>query len=492
MVNVQQALENLRDSIAQVIADLEVWSTLQEVQDTLGLPKVDVSGGKHKYLRKVTAVASDDTIIRVAQQMLICYPGTRAQPSDADLQLFQDALWWIESRGIQQISNTCRYRIIESVEDTCFWGRLTLREFFAPAIPISVYGCDSMPEVGDDGCLYRAFADISVFFGEKSRQIKPSRISVAKYFREIGLTEWPDRRFCLLVERLVHPEVQLAQNQRVLVERLDELLQQEDFELRAEGSQAGLPVYKVRKRATAACGVPKYIIFAATEKPDIVIDDALDMNIRIVRHEDKCLVYDRPPPAGNLTWTKLVEWWCKQTNKPSNDEETRREFGERLQASLQSEAERVFFATYFRVFKPILGDDLPALLPQVYLHYDPRSLSERSKQVLVRQRMDFLMLLANATRIVIEIDGIQHYSEDKNSEGKRLASPSRYAEMVAEDRRIRNLGYEVYRFGGAEIVYRNAEKFVALDSAKATITSFFQELFTRHGINPVLERHSRP
>jgi len=66
------------------------------------------------------------------------------------------------------------------------------------------------------------------------------------------------------------------------------------------------------------------------------------------------------------------------------------------------------------------------------------------------------------------------------------------AEMVAEERRIRNLSYEVYRFGGAEIVARNGEKFVALDPAKETITSFFQELFTRHGIKAVLESHSKP
>jgi very-short-patch-repair endonuclease len=183
----------------------------------------------------------------------------------------------------------------------------------------------------------------------------------------------------------------------------------------------------------------------------------------------------------------LVEWWCKQTKKPSNDAEARSEFGKRLQASLQSEAERVFLANYFRVFKPILEDNLPALLPQVYLHYDPRSRGERSKQVLVRQRMDFLILLANAARIVIEIDGIQHYSDDNGR-----ASPSRYAEMVAEDRRIRNLGYEVYRFGGSEIVAWNGEKFVALDTAKETITSFFQELFTRHAIKAVLESHSKP
>ncbi len=33
---------------------------------------------------------------------------------------------------------------------------------------------------------------------------------------------------------------------------------------------------------------------------------------------------------------------------------------------------------------------------------------------------------------------------------RRAPSSSRYATMVAEDRRLRLTGYEVYRFGGAE------------------------------------------
>jgi very-short-patch-repair endonuclease len=88
--------------------------------------------------------------------------------------------------------------------------------------------------------------------------------------------------------------------------------------------------------------------------------------------------------------------------------------------------------------------------------------------------MDFLMLLRNASRIVIEIDGVQHYSDENGR-----AAPKRYAEMVAEDRRIRGLGYEVYRFGGAE--------FVVPERASETLVTFFEELFIRHGISPGLK-----
>ena len=39
--------------------------------------------------------------------------------------------------------------------------------------------------------------------------------------------------------------------------------------------------------------------------------------------------------------------------------------------------EKLLFETYYRTFKD-LGPKLPALLPQVYLHYDPRTV-ERSR-----------------------------------------------------------------------------------------------------------------
>ncbi|XHX79817.1 MAG: hypothetical protein RBJ76_07805 [Stenomitos frigidus ULC029] len=202
-----------------------------------------------------------------------------------------------------------------------------------------------------------------------------------------------------------------------------------------------------------------------------MIDDAVNMNIRVVHHADKCLIYDEPPPTGDLTWKMLVEWWSKHKGLKGIDDKTRHELGHRLRKSLQKGPERDFFDTYFRAFKPLLGDNLPALLPQVYLHYDPRNQSERKRPVLARQRMDFLMLLRNESRVVIEIDGAQHYSDNGH------ALPQRYAEMVAEDRRIRLLGYEIYRFGGAE--------FVDFELAHKTVITFFRELFVRHKIHSI-------
>jgi very-short-patch-repair endonuclease len=57
--------------------------------------------------------------------------------------------------------------------------------------------------------------------------------------------------------------------------------------------------------------------------------------------------------------------------------------------------------------------------------------------------------------VVLEVDGKQHYANGDT------ASPTLYSEMVAEDRRLRLSGYEVYRFGGAELMKKGADTMVA-------------------------------
>jgi very-short-patch-repair endonuclease len=81
--------------------------------------------------------------------------------------------------------------------------------------------------------------------------------------------------------------------------------------------------------------------------------------------------------------------------------------------------------------------------------------------------MDFLLLLANGHRIVIEVDGSQHFSR----EGK--PSLELYAQMMRADRELRLTGYEVYRFGANELVG---------ETASGVITSFFDQLWRRHDI----------
>jgi hypothetical protein len=173
-------------------------------------------------------------------------------------------------------------------------------------------------------------------------------------------------------------------------------------------------------------------------------------------------------PTG-LLWIDLVGWWG-ETQKPAGD--AARSLYLRLKESLASPPERLFFRSYFKWFREDFGRRLPALVPQVYLHYDPYTLGiHGGTRRLPRQRMDFLMLLSGHERVVIEIDGKQHYAGDGD-----VADPRRYAEMVSADRQLRLAGYELYRFGAAELV---------ADSGETCVKAFISDLFRRHGVQPI-------
>ncbi len=214
----------------------------------------------------------------------------------------------------------------------------------------------------------------------------------------------------------------------------------------------------------------KNLIFAADgPKPEIVISDSITNEIRIVRNEKYCLVYDRAILSHGLLWTELVEWWSERANA-SCLEEAEIDFHARLCKSLSDGPETMMFNTYFEQFRHVLGKSLPALIPQVYLHYDPYTIRQlRGVKRLPRQRMDFLMLLPHDNRVVIEIDGKHHYSL-RNGQ----ASPELYAEMVAEDRRLKLTGYDVYRFGGYEFVHP--------EKASDIIRAFFSRVFERYSV----------
>ena len=136
--------------------------------------------------------------------------------------------------------------------------------------------------------------------------------------------------------------------------------------------------------------------------------------------------------------------------------------------SLANDAEERILRAYVQRYQTH-GSEIPALIPQVYLHYDPytRSKGIQGSSALTRQRMDFLLLLPNRARIVIECDGIQHYADES-----RRADPRRYAEMVAEDRELRLRGYEVYRFGGHELMEGH--------QSENLLATFFDALSSRH------------
>jgi hypothetical protein len=200
-----------------------------------------------------------------------------------------------------------------------------------------------------------------------------------------------------------------------------------------------------RYRAADPVGRPiKNLVFGSTRKPDLVLADALSNDLGLVDPE-AALFYDDGIPEAGLSWRSLVA--AILPNEAGADEQAAaRELYVRLSRCLASPPERHLFRAYARTRYNDLGFDQPALIPQVWIHYDPRTRSQRSTPIFSDQRMDFLLLLERGRRVVIEVDGKTHYTDESGA-----PSPQRYAEMVRGDRDLRLRGYEVYRFGAAEL-----------------------------------------
>lgn len=292
----------------------------------------------------------------------------------------------------------------------------------------------------------------------------PADWSVEFLFGEIGAFDCSRARFAALLEDAVHPLARSGEHQLQTVDALNKVLARDCYELAQESDLSGHPIFTFRSLVRGVGGRPKNLIFASRgPKPEIGFADAINNDIVILSGEESCLIYDRPISSNGLLWSDLVAWWSDVT--PAANAAS---LGACLQESLASDAERKLFATYFKAYRSTLGEALPALLPQVYFHYDPAVVKTlRHRLPLPRQRMDFLLLLPGRQRIVLEVDGKHHFSENDHP------SLNVYADMVSADRELRLAGYEVYRFGANELVGEGAE---------SKITDFFEKLFRLHRV----------
>jgi AbiJ N-terminal domain 3 len=290
-------------------------------------------------------------------------------------------------------------------------------------------------------------------------------------YDRLNMLHCADEVFFRFLENCLHPIIVILDADRTeLLTVFNDILARDNFTLRETAFISGKPVFKVMPLRGGVRGAVKNLIFAANgPKPEIVLIDSLNNDIQIVQNEQYCLVYERPIGEQGLLWQDLVDWWVQlQDMNSRTKKEQENSLYQRLSASLSSPPERLLFRTYYHNFPKELKAHLPALIPQVYLHYDPKTIKELSAgQRLARQRMDFLLLFSPHDRIVIEVDGEQHYSLD------RVAKPELYAKMVAEDRRLRLAGYQIYRFGGYELQNGAGEKI---------IIDFFWKLFRLHGL----------
>jgi len=298
--------------------------------------------------------------------------------------------------------------------------------------------------------------------------------SKAKYTRQTLKSVNGSIKLDTIIEYAVHPRQYISSHLNVhdIVNNLNQFLSYDGYELIQNGNAFSIKYNNQQHGDTV-----KNLIFASDgPKPDLVLKDTLSYEIEIVANQQHILIYDQHISVEGINWNDLVEWWSNKYNVSQNQD---RLFYKRLYQSLGSPPEELFFRTYYEIFNPTLYINVPALIPQVYLHYDPYTLKQlNGGSRIPRQRMDFLLLLSGNNKVVIEIDGKQHYSKDNSNE----SSPKKYAEMVSEDRNLKLRGYELYRFGGYELQTTNP---LQKAQAKKTIHNFFTQLFAKHQINIV-------
>lgn len=271
-----------------------------------------------------------------------------------------------------------------------------------------------------------------------------------------------------IIKQVIHPR-QYINSEIVITELIDNLnkfLTFDGYDIIPSGN-----TYTIKYHKQQNSGFVKNLIFASNgPKPEIILKDTLTYEIEVVKNKKHVLIYDEPLTSDGLSWNDMKSWW---SNHPNNNISLHK----RLRSSLDSKAEDFFYKTYYSYFNTNIFANMPALIPQVYLHYDPYTLKQLSNGSRIpRQRMDFLLLLPENEKVIIEIDGKHHYSKNNNT----VPCAVKYAEMVSEDRKLRLKGYEIYRFGGYELMFNNPQEEAV---AKKIIIDFFEELFKKHQIN---------
>lgn len=449
-------LSDIRLKLGDILAGMKdrvTHSKIPELVEKLGLGDASAEEARSKAERLAAALAAtpDHKLPEVAERLLEHYPPHLASERNA----LQDAIW----PDGPPVSKRARRDVANSID---------IKELFLDAAKFDEL-IWSLFDLGDQ--LWECFiGDGGSLRGQIRQHVhqNPGDWTTAELFERLGALDVSDRRFATFVEGLASPEVRPDEDaQRRFVTLVNTPLRTCGVELQETGSRDGYPTFQLAELHAGSQGKPKNLIFASPEKPDLRFRDAVTNDIEIVTNADKVLVYDRPISSDGITWDDLLSWW-KSREGITEDGEAKKSLYRRLLASLpgSSPPQRLLFDTYHREFGKRLPK-FPALLPEVWLHWDPQTVRNRGAQALARSRMDFLMLLRHNVRLVIEVDGKQHYSVND------VPSPKLYSEMVAADRELKLDGYHVFRFGGLEL---NGEQGVA------NVTKFFEAVFRKFGV----------
>lgn len=431
----------LRQRVEGVLGDFARMWRHQDIGpecERLGLPEPPPEGEctKRERVSRSLAALADDRLPAVAARIVA---GTMPLSSGPAARFaIEDVLW--AGRG-PEIPKRTRREIARDLDLDVVTGK-------ADRFTVLL---DSLWVLDDDSLGFLTRDTAAGLRGRIDRHVfrNPGDWSAEDLFEQLGAFEAGDARFARFLEGLVCADVIPDEPaQRDTADLINHRLRAAGAELRETGSDGGYPVYSVVPAGSARSRQPIYVIFASQVKPDIRFRDAIDIDIEIVENADKVLVYDRPIGADGIRWRDLQAWWSDTQHVP-DDDEAKKSLYQRLASSLpaSSPPQRNLYDLYHKIHGSAVRD-LPALLPEVWLHWDPKAVRERGRDALLGHRMDFLLLMPHAQRVVLEVDGSRHYA----TPGGERPDPARYAASMRADRELKLNGYEVFRFGATELL----------------------------------------
>ncbi len=263
-------------------------------------------------------------------------------------------------------------------------------------------------------------------------------------FKRLDALNSSDRRFALFLEGLLSGSVNPdEQRQRNLAAALAGPLARASLTLVEGPAVGGYPTFAITP-ATGHARAPQLLLFASTaSKPDLRLGEVLDREVELMDTDERVLRYDRPIAETGLRWSDLQSWWADEHGL--SFDQAKQPLWQRLRAAIpeSSPPQRALFDEYHLLYGQ--QDTFHAMLPEVWLQWDAVTKSARGEDAQLSQRMDFLMLLPHHRRVVLEVDGSQHYSSNGTP------SPAVYSVTTRGDRNLRLARYEVYRFSGYEL-----------------------------------------
>jgi hypothetical protein len=191
-------------------------------------------------------------------------------------------------------------------------------------------------------------------------------------FDNLGAYTCSDKRFLLLLEGLTSSEVRPDVDQQTkFAEEVNWALKPSQIELQETGTAGGYPVFTAVPVGRGVRTTPKNLTFASKVKPDLRFSDAINNDVEVVTGRDDVLIYDRQMAPEGMSWKDLQAWW--ETSSGLAGEEAKKSLYKRLLGCLpdNSPPQRLLFESYFKHFKHAIPR-LPALLPEVWLHWARR------------------------------------------------------------------------------------------------------------------------